>query len=936
MYLASKTVLATAITVACASTVYAAPIDLDTSFSSDGQRMAHYSNSSTVKASYFIDVAVTPDDKIIAVGHASVNATQYEGLIVKHLADGSIDNTFALNGVFRHNDLDDVRLNAVAIQADGKILVAGNQRDNGVSYKLIVLRLNSDGSLDTYFADNGIYTVRYPNPASSPISRPTYGHLHGRDIAINSQGEIFISASQYTGSTVGLSRYLGHIIKLDSHGALDTDFGYNGNNANNGDTRIVYSDYNNYSVDITKLTFDANDKMYVGGQWSKAGNGNRTTMFLQRVAADGKAVNQANPFGDASYNRWALSNPASSAHTNTDKQIIRSAVVLPGGDIIGAGCDQSLPNNPMRMQRNTPTGSLAAGFGAAGVAKSNPEDSTDCFRDLNYHPTVGIIAVGNAGTSPFISYTDKDTGISADAKTMYGTGYFDGVATLSTGQIVVVGNAENPSSGSRESYIAMFEGDALSAVALPTVNGLVSTNYASRPLNAYTVAHTSNITITPTGPLSANVINGTVLIDGTSQPQTGAITLNDGDSTNLLHTTHTEPEMEMVTKLVIDRGAGFSHNNKSWKPTDSISTFKTTTVAADRTPDAFSLTPTGLSMAPSINEVSMSATATIAGINATVDVTVSPGSAYSIKRDGEANAEGYTEQAGTIRAGDEITVRHTNSSAYATATTSTLTVGGFSTTYTTTTEALDTAPDAFSLGTVGNTLGPNVLAQVSGIIYVSGINAPTPISITNGIYSINSAAYTSAPGTINDGDRVIVRFTTSSLHSSAKTITLNIGGVTDSVTHTTTAAVTNPTTDTTPDAFNFAEQTDVALNTLVSSDLITITGIDATTPILVSNGEYSLNGAGFTSTAGTLTNGDTVQVRHTSSAQNSSDTTSQVNIGGVTSNFVSLTLAGTTPIDGTPTDPVASKSSGGGSGGGSMNFLYLLAAGLLLGRKRKS
>jgi hypothetical protein len=231
--------------------------------------------------------------------------------------------------------------------------------------------------------------------------------------------------------------------------------------------------------------------------------------------------------------------------------------------------------------------------------------------------------------------------------------------------------------------------------------------------------------------------------------------------------------METVTKLVIDRGAGFSHNNKSWKPTDSISTFKTTTVAADRTPDAFSLTPTGLSMAPSINEVSMSATATIAGINATVDVTVSPGSAYSIKRDGEANAESYTEQPGTIRAGDEITVRHTNSSAYATATTSTLAVGGFSTTYTTTTEALDTAPDAFSLGTVGNTLGPNVLAQVSGIIYVSGINAPTPI-------------------TVQDGDTIHVRHTSSATASDNTDSVLTVGGVSSTFTSVTTSS-TNPT-----------------------------------------------------------------------------------------------------------------------------------------------
>ncbi len=136
-----------------------------------------------------------------------------------------------------------------------------------------------------------------------------------------------------------------------------------------------------------------------------------------------------------------------------------------------------------------------------------------------------------------------------------------------------------------------------------------------------------------------------------------------------------------MTKLVIDRGAGFSHNNKSWKPTDIISTFKTTTLAADRTPDAFTLLSAG-SGDQAINSVSISEATTIAGMNATVDVTISSGAAYSIRRADEPNAEGYTQQDGTIQVGDEITVRHSNSSAYATATTSTLIVGGVSATYT--------------------------------------------------------------------------------------------------------------------------------------------------------------------------------------------------------------------------------------------------------------
>lgn len=1033
MYSTSKNILATAITLVCASTAYASVVprlDLDTSFSSDGQHQQNYgiTTGAAVLKSYFTDVAVTPDDKIIAVGHALRNSDQFEGIIVKYLADGSLDTSFDTDGIARHHTLSNTLLQAVAIQADGKILVAGRSRAHSGDWQLVVMRLNSNGSLDTGFANNGTYATRYSNPATTPVSRPTRGHLIPSDIGINSKGEIFISANQYLGQSFYLHRYLGHVIKLDSHGVLDTGFGYNGNNANNGDTRLVYRNYNEYSVEISKLTFDANDKMYVGGRWSYAGTGNPTTMFLQRIAADGKAVNQANPFSSAAYSRWSLADPR--YDSNTDKQILNAAVVLPGGDIISAGCNTALTATPTRMQRQTPTGSFVSGFGTNGIAINSYNNSTDCFEDMNYHPTVGMVAVGNAGTFPFISSTHKNTGAHIESTQLTTAGTFKALATLGNGKIVAVGST----TGTIESLIAVFDGNTLTTHQTPTVSGQTSTSLNNIQLESEIYSITDNITITPTGPLSAHVIDGSVRINGSSQNQSGAITINDGDTVRPLHTTHIEPETETVTKLVIDRGTGFSHNNKSWKPTDSINTFKSTTLTADRTPDAFSLVHTGPTAGPTINSVTMSPTVTIAGINATVDVTISSGSGsvYSIKRDGAANAEGYTFAPGTIRAGDEITVRHTNSSSFYTTTSSTLTVGGVSATYTSRTPARDTLPRNFNLGIVGNTLGTNVLASVSGTINVSGINAPTPISIINGTYNINNGPYTAVAGTVNEGDQVRVRFTTSSLPSTAKTITLNIGGITDSVTHTTIAGDTTPDafsfavqtgvalsstiisapitvsgidqnvqasiadgemsvnggsygsnsvtvqdgdtirvrhtssstvsdntdsvltvggvtgtftsvttsstavvpSDTTPDAFSFAAQTDVALSTVISSAAVSIAGIDAATAITVTDGEYSLNGGSFTSAASTLVNGDTVTVRHTSSAQNSADITTQVNIGGVTSSFQTTTVAvGVTPTP-TPEEPV--KSSGGGSGGGSMNFLYLLAAGLLFNRKRKS
>ena len=91
--------------------------------------------------------------------------------------------------------------------------------------------------------------------------------------------------------------------------------------------------------------------------------------------------------------------------------------------------------------------------------------------------------------------------------------------------------------------------------------------------------------------------------------------------------------------------------------------------------------------------------------------------------------------------------------------------------------------------------------------------------------------------------------------------TLNVGGVTDTFTLTT---LIDPT-DTTPDSFSFTDQVDVVLNTVISSNAITVSGINAMTNISIVGGEYALNGGSFSTDSGSVNNADTVQVRVNSS-----------------------------------------------------------------------
>jgi hypothetical protein len=97
----------------------------------------------------------------------------------------------------------------------------------------------------------------------------------------------------------------------------------------------------------------------------------------------------------------------------------------------------------------------------------------------------------------------------------------------------------------------------------------------------------------------------------------------------------------------------------------------------------------------------------------------------------------------------------------------------------------------------------------------------------------------------------------------------------------------NPVLDKIPDQFTFTDQTDVAFGKTVTSNIITVSGIDpkVTIPISISGGTYSINGGAYTSAIGTVSNGDTVTVQQTSSSLSHTTTNATLIIGGVSGTF---------------------------------------------------
>ena len=202
----------------------------------------------------------------------------------------------------------------------------------------------------------------------------------------------------------------------------------------------------------------------------------------------------------------------------------------------------------------------------------------------------------------------------------------------------------------------------------------------------------------------------------------------------------------------------------------------------------------------------------------------------------------------------------------------------------------DTTPDAFTFTDQTDVELSTVMT--SNQITVSGICASASISISGGTYSINGGGYTGSSGTVSNGDTVTVRQTSSSSYSTTTDAVLTIGGVSDTFSVTTKAC-----TDTTPDTFTFTDQTDVELSTVTTSNQITVSGICASASISISGGTYSINGGGYTGSSGTVSNGDTVTVRQTSSSSYSTTTNAELTIGGVSDTFSVTTKACT---DSTP------------------------------------
>lgn len=131
------------------------------------------------------------------------------------------------------------------------------------------------------------------------------------------------------------------------------------------------------------------------------------------------------------------------------------------------------------------------------------------------------------------------------------------------------------------------------------------------------------------------------------------------------------------------------------------------------------------------------------------------------------------------------------------------------------------------------------------------------------------------------------------------------------------AALPAAPADTTPNAFSFTAATGVIPSATATSNTVQISGINTSTPISISGGEYQINGGSWVSTVGSIVNGNTVAVRGTASASLLTTTGPVLTIGGVSATF-SITTANSNELvvnGGFDTDTIWAKTNTTISGG---------------------
>lgn len=351
---------------------------LDSTFDGDGKLTTSIGTLEDIAYA----MAIQPDGKIL-VGGQSNNGSGYDLALVRYNVNGTLDNGFDADGkVVTATSTSTESIKAIAVQPNNKILVAGNSW-NGLDNDFMVVRYNTNGSLDTSFDNDGIVTTAI-NASEDD----------GNAIALQADGKILVAGSSWNGADNDFA-----VVRYLSNGALDNTF----------DTDGIVTTTIGTSEDIAyAIQLQSNGKIIAAGL---SDNGTDNDFALVRYNTNGSLDNSFDVDGKVTTAIGTKSEVASAIALQSDGKIVAGGysetangnafALVRYGNNIASGVDGAVVNhlsifpNPAQHATNIQFAApVAHGVLTIFNAEGQQVKQFECNNEQNYTLAVDDLPQG--------------------------------------------------------------------------------------------------------------------------------------------------------------------------------------------------------------------------------------------------------------------------------------------------------------------------------------------------------------------------------------------------------------------------------------------------------------------------------------------------------------------------------------------------------------
>lgn len=253
-----------------------------------------------------------PDGNVMACGTYYVG-TKFKLTLAKYNPGGSLNTNFGTNGMvitdFGGTLYEDATL---AIQDDGKILLAGTHETTQENYDLVLLRFNADGSTDTGFGNNGTIITDF-------ITGDGGGVTGAKGIVLQPDQKIIVFG--YTNNSPVGGGFLNRdfaVARYNPDGSADTTFGTNGECV--VDITGIEVGIGPKSDTANSLILEPDGKLIIAGYTQLTGVDNNLSMI--RLQPDGNLDNTFGTNGKMTHDFGARDRTFSLMRTPDSKYIV--------------------------------------------------------------------------------------------------------------------------------------------------------------------------------------------------------------------------------------------------------------------------------------------------------------------------------------------------------------------------------------------------------------------------------------------------------------------------------------------------------------------------------------------------------------------------------------------------------------------------------------